>query len=1477
MVVYNNILAGASGVTTGDAGPSEISRSLRFNSGDSSHLSRTPASAGNRKTWTWSGWVKRSILGTEQALFGAWSDDSNRNICRFNSSDQLQFLYQSGGTFYGVTTTQVYRDPSAWFHLVFVLDTANSTEADRAQIYVNGSRIADADLASFGSGKYPPQNTDYTINNTVAHHLCARKESGSLTNTYGNKYLADVHFIDGQALAATDFGVTDSDNNWNPKAYSGTYGTNGFRLNFNDITTNQALGYDASVDSPAVNNKGGFDAVLYSGTGSDQTIKGLAFQPDLVWIKTRNESENHFIVDSVRGVTKQLYANSNGQEYTNSNRFKSFNSNGFTVGTTDDTNQSGNSFVAWAWKAGGTASSNTDGSITSQVSASDEYGFSVVSYTGATNAQTVGHGLSSAPKFIIAKNRDTSSDWIVYHESLDSSYPEDKFQRLNQANATTTSADYWGSGGVTNSVFGVDNGILINSNGEDVIAYCWSEVSGYSKFSSYTGNGSTSGPTVTTGFKPRYVLLKHSSGSGNNWMILDSARAGDDKLLFASSNGAENTGTDRVRFTDTGFQILDSSDGFNTNGQTYIYAAYGDRAGNNWTPNNLIATAGLETASQGMDVVTYTGNGSTQSISGLNFQPDFVWIKARSTAMSHHLFDVVRGNTKAVISDSTASEYTNSNYITSFDSNGFSLGNEVGVNQNTTTYAAWAWKAGGTTSSNTDGTITSSVSANQTYGFSVVKYTGTGSNGTVGHGLNSAPEFFFGRNLDDTSSSLDWIVYHQSVGNTGRLKLNSTGGSSISSTFFQDTSPSNSVITIGTSNDINKSSDDYVMYCWSEVPGFSKFGTYTGNGSATGPVIITGFKPRFVLVKGSSYASNWNLIDTARSGSNPRSDLLRPNSSGAESSSPTGTYGISLDVLDDGFQLKSGSSTNDINQTDATYIYAAFADKPPGEIIDSLIDTPTDITADSGNNPGNYATMNPLDKDANCTLSNGNLDVSCSSSGWFGANATMQVIEGKTYFEATYVSGSYVNIGLNTPNTGVGDVNADGVHLQNDNGTWRVKNGSSATNISAVSANSIIGVAVDTSANTIQFFVNGTSVYSGTLNALHRVPMVYGYGTYSVHVNFGQRPFAYTAPSGFKALCTTNLPDPTIADGSTYFDALTYTGSSSPQTVSGLNFASDLIWIKSRSHTAWHILQDSVRGFGKTLFSNDNNAEIGDANDLISNVTATGFSVNTTYNSGTDTATTTTSGSNNYVAWAWDAGSSTVSNTDGSITSSVRANPSAGFSIVTYTGTGSNATIGHGLNAAPQLYITKRRDGSNDWETYHGALGATYYGKLNATDQFTTAGGTSRWNDTEPTSSVFSVATSGNTNGSGNTYVAYCFAPVEGYSAFGSYTGNGSSDGPFVFTGFRPAFLLWKNADNGNQGWNLMDSTRDPANTSETAKLYPESSAAENGLATANQARIDLLSNGFKIRDSGGPINDSGDNYIWVAFAENPFKTARAR
>ena len=239
----------------------------------------------------------------------------------------------------------------------------------------------------------------------------------------------------------------------------------------------------------------------------------------------------------------------------------------------------------------------------------------------------------------------------------------------------------------------------------------------------------------------------------------------------------------------------------------------------------------------------------------------------------------------------------------------------------------------------------------------------------------------------------------------------------------------------------------------------------------------------------------------------------------------------------------------------------------------------------------------------------------------------------------------------------------------------------------------------------------------------------------------------------------------------------------------------------------------------------------------------------------------------------WNAGGTGVTNTDGSITSTVSANPTAGFSIVTYTGTGANATVGHGLGKALDMIIVKNRDRAESWRVGMTAIGFTKQLLLNAVDAASTD--SLVWQDTAPTSSVFSIGTRNAVNASGEDLVAYCFAEIEGYSKFGSYTGNITSgtDGAFVYTGFRPSWIMVKSSSNAGQEWVLFDSKRDSFNVA-TKWLYPNASTAENG--TADQRDVDFLSNGFKFRNAGGPTSYSGRTYIYMAFAENPFVTSGA-
>jgi len=336
-----------------------------------------------------------------------------------------------------------------------------------------------------------------------------------------------------------------------------------------------------------------------------------------------------------------------------------------------------------------------------------------------------------------------------------------------------------------------------------------------------------------------------------------------------------------------------------------------------------------------------------------------------------------------------------------------------------------------------------------------------------------------------------------------------------------------------------------------------------------------------------------------------------------------------------------------------------------------------------------------------------------------------------------------------------------------------------------------------------------------------------------------------------------------IPDGRVAMAATLYTGNATARSISnevnGVSMQPDFVWIKDRSVANDHYLFDSVRGAGKELFSNLTAAEVTDVNQLTA-FNSNGFSL------GTGNGSNSTSSA--IAAWQWKAGGTAVSNTAGSITSSVSANTTAGFSVLTYTGTLAAATIGHGLGVAPQMIITKNRaQAGYNWRVYHVSIGATNYMSLNLTSA--SAAASSVWNNTTPTSTVFSVAADGGSNNT-DTMVAYCFAPVAGYSAFGKYTGNGSAEGPFVYTNFRPRFVLIKSSSDA-VNWYVYDTSRDTSNLAGN-QLYPNLSNAE-----VSSVGIDILSNGFKVRYNASPLNASGSTHIYACFAENPFKFANSR
>jgi hypothetical protein len=329
-------------------------------------------------------------------------------------------------------------------------------------------------------------------------------------------------------------------------------------------------------------------------------------------------------------------------------------------------------------------------------------------------------------------------------------------------------------------------------------------------------------------------------------------------------------------------------------------------------------TNGLDKPTDYFNTKLYTGNYNTNAITGVGFQPDWVWIKERSSTSDHSLHDSVRGSTKIIKSSTTDAEITRTGSITSFDSDGFTLGQNNGVNENSQTYASWNWLAGGSASSNSDGSITSSVSANTTAGFSIVSYTGNGSTGTIGHGLNSTPKVII---FKDRTNTNGWHFYHGSFGATDLLLLDATNSLLTGNSYMNSTLPTSSLISLGNSGGVNGSSANYIAYCFAEKKGYSKFSSYVGNGNSDGTFVYTGFKPALVIGKSTGRGEDWFMFDSTRSPTNVVDNYLAPNTSYAESSTLT-----TFSFLSNGFKLRTSGSYS--NFSGDTLIYMAFAENP---------------------------------------------------------------------------------------------------------------------------------------------------------------------------------------------------------------------------------------------------------------------------------------------------------------------------------------------------------------------------------------------------------------------------------------------------------------------------------------------------------------------------------------------------------------------
>ena len=783
----------------------EIENSFRLDSSSNHNLSRTPASAGNRQTWTLSFWWKRAKILNGQALFG-WGNTNQNTVFAIatyagNSTWDI-YDYNNGTDRMAVSWSNKVRDPAAWYHIVLRIDTTQATASNRVRLYING----EAADSSGGRSSYPSQNLSLFANNNTTAYV-----GRDPYNTNGEGYYADVNFIDGQSLDPTSFAETKS-GVWVPKEYTGSYGTNGYFLKFQNSA---ALGTDSSGNS---NN-----FTVYNASSIDQ-------MPD-----------------------------------TPTNNFNTFSSVvRFNSGSLSEGSLKSSSVVGGASNQGPCSTYNVK-------SGKWYFEFRI---TGGSEPRSIYAGAAVA--------------------RVDNSLRPGRY----------VAAVY--DGGIYNINGSLHQGGLALPATNDVFGFATdmdnSTCQVYRNGSTYGTQLDFSGSSLAdTGFMG--FMHNHGSSSTNSTVVVnygqDSTFAG---ATTAGGNADDNGYGDFKYAPPSGFLAMCSQN----------------------LPDPAIDPLDDDTPADYFNTVLYTGANpnAAQSVTGVGFQPDFLWIKSRVTGYGHALQDVVRGATGRLQSDTTGSESVSSTYVSSFDSDGFSLGVDYGQNAPSEPYAAWNWKAGGTGVSNTDGSITSTVSVgatSQQNWFSVSKYTGTGSSMTWGHGLGVKPDLFI---VKKTNSADEWIVYPLGVtGNlTQYLKLHSTAGYTSDSVLETANS---SVLGFGSSGARNGSGDDYICYSFANAEGLCKVGSYTGNGSSNGTFVYTGHKPSFVMVKRTDSGGEWVMWDNRRSGFNVDNDFLYANDSRAEYN---GSTYVRLDLTSNGFKMRDNSA--DTNGSGATYIYLAIAEQP---------------------------------------------------------------------------------------------------------------------------------------------------------------------------------------------------------------------------------------------------------------------------------------------------------------------------------------------------------------------------------------------------------------------------------------------------------------------------------------------------------------------------------------------------------------------
>ena len=1448
-----------------DAAPTDfqLPASCRFNSADTTSLKRTLPVAGNRTTWTWSAWVKRSELGNHQNLFSVFTgatDNTGYIDCNFQPSDQLQI---SGWTVVYLRTTAVYKDTSAFYHVVCAVDLTNSIASERVKFYVSGVRVTDFELEN-----QPAQNTEWPINDVGAQgkHGIANNVYYTTTNQKLNGYLSDVQFVDGMVLSPScwgGFSLTTGD--WNPKEFGLQVPNNGTTWSGNLSTKSGSF----HNNHPATY---AFDGVLtnFAGESQNGAGNGIVFTPAAAF-------EN---VTSFRYRAESVGANM---------QFKIYDGTSWTALHYDSET---------VWNGSNTAWRDASKFIPKNRQIKQ---FEYLSLAG-------GHAFLGAIEIngvlLIDDKTDNSA-------SINDGRVWSTYMSATGGWLTTNTPDRTFNGAIPNmgnsgvSTYGNDVGGTITFAPTGGIVYK-DKVELYTDAGhNYTINGGSSqsfGPasgqsngtwyTVATGSGTLNTLTWTPQNSGS-YRPSSAAMRIDGQLMI---DGVQSI------YGRNGYKLL--SNGFSASRAADIGKDYA---------NGLIATANggkpiLVTTSSYGESTGGTVNTTDNDPSGSSVKSSIVFALSGYTIADVHHTVKGSGSAKAITNNGSAalSEVESRLYGKSIRFNGgqrLSCGSDtdfaLGGGDWCIEFWMYADDISGTEILLENDTGTGGISIQKNGNDIEVQMGSLFDPGTT-LGAKQWYHICVNRHSSTTTLFIDGVSQGTTATDAGTSQAGfeigqRSDGSNSFSGYLQDIRVYKAESKYGTSNFTPPIRNDYTAENLEVSDSGVVYSKSTSGGAVHGSYPMTQSFDGKITTTGVRAVSGGGFIFQPSSGiSHTNSIEVHSGITGVGTQQCKINDGTAVDVAQNVWvTVKSGSGTltkleMTAGSTGNANIYLGAVRIDGSILVDPFFG---DIFSDSstsygtgtsgGDVRGNFPTWNPLAENApgKLAFSNGNLDLTQAVNYGGGTVATMGASTGKFYWELTVhdTDGNrpihgIVPAAYGTQSPGEGGANAVGYRAT---GKKRINtSGSSEQNYGDAWADGdIIGCALDATNGAVYFSRNGTWQASGVptsgasrTNACHTwtggselmMPAEAEEGTTNTSINFGQRKFIYTPPTGFVPLCSQNLSTPTIANSKDHFDTAIWTGNDATRDIN-TNFQPDLVWIKNRADDANHMLFDAKRGAQNVIYPNTTTQETA-ASTSLTHFLSNGFTLGT--------ANEVNGNGDGIVAWNWHAPTafSNSAGTNGAtVASTGRYNADAGFAIVEYTGGGYAAGTGvyHPLASVPKLIIHKRTDGTSNWEVYTTEIDGSYDQLLlNEQDDKVDSA------QTAPTSTLFNSTWS-----SGQESIAYLWAPVAGYSAFGKYVGNGESEeGPLVNTGFRVRYLLLKGNIDG-EDWIVIDSGRTPFNDGSPNTLFTNTDEDELEIGTYN---LNLLSNGFKIRNNNPRFNTSGSTYIYAAFGQ-PLKTARAR